>query len=226
MSNRVRLALLVLTASCVQGLGAQETPQDTLSEGATPPSEAVAPEGGGLPIVLTVGMGYGQRFDPCAHCTNPQNVQSFTGHLGLGKYLWRGLAVGVDASVWRRSHPGTPPAADSLGTATPTKLMNQLGNVSLSFSYEAWHVFVRGGVGVALAQQDIQDLAGDVSSASGMGVGYSVGGGVMVPLASMVSLVFFGNWNAGGYDLSTPSAMIERGVRHEYVELGFGLTTR
>lgn len=59
-----------------------------------------------------------------------------------------------------------------------------------------------------------------------MGVGYAAAAGVTVPLASMVSLVFFGNWNAGGYDLATRAAMIERGVRHEYVELGFGLTTR
>ena len=42
----------------------------------------------------------------------------------------------------------------------------------------------------------------------------------------MVSLVIFANWNVGSYDLSTPLAVIERGVEHRYVEVGFGLTLR
>ena len=55
---------------------------------------------------------------------------------------------------------------------------------------------------------------------------YSLGGGVTLPLASMVSLAFFGNWNVGTYDLASPEGVLERDSRHEYLELGFGLTIR
>ena len=65
-----------------------------------------------------------------------------------------------------------------------------------------------------------------VATAKGLGIGYSIGGGATLPLASMVSLVVFSNWNIGSYDLSTPSAVIGRNVKHKYVELGFGLTLR
>ncbi len=96
----------------------------------------------------------------------------------------------------------------------------------MSLSLEAWHVFVRAGVGLAMGWQDIQDPNGDVGTASGLGIGYSMGGGATLPLASLVSLVVFANWNVGSYDLNTPLAVIERGVKHKYVELGFGLTLR
>jgi hypothetical protein len=140
--------------------------------------------------------------------------------------MGNGLGVGMDASVWRRGHPGVPAAADSLGAGRATKLVNQLGNASLTFSVQRWQIFARAGIGLALGQQDLQDVAGNVTTATGMGIGYSLGGGITLPLASLVSLAFFGNWNVGSYDLTTPTAVIERGVRHEYVELGFGLTIR
>ena len=133
----------------------------------TPPPDSAAaaiqapPEGGGLPIFFTVGLGYGQRFDRCAYCASTQNIRSFTGHVSLGKYVAGGLGVGVD-----------------------------------------------------------------VTTASGMGVGYSLGGGATLPLASLASLVLFVNWNVGSYDLATPAAVLERGVKHKFVELGFGLTVR
>ncbi len=132
----------------------------------------------------------------------------------------------MDASVWRRAHPGLPGAVDSLGAPTPTSLLNQLGNVSMSLSLKVWHVFARAGVGLAMGWQDIQDPGGDVATASGLGIGYSMGGGATLPLASLVSVVVFANWNVGSYDLNTPLAVIERGVKHKYVELGFGLTLR
>lgn len=143
--------------------------------------------------------------------------------MSIGKYVWRGLAVGLDGSLWKRAHPGVP---DTLGGGSTTSLVNQLGNASLSFSYQTWHVFVRAGVGLALGYQDIQSSSGSVTRASGKGIGYSFGGGVTLPIASLISLAFFANWNAGSYDLSTAEALIERGVKHKYIEVGFGLTLR
>jgi hypothetical protein len=96
----------------------------------------------------------------------------------------------------------------------------------MTLSFATWHVFVRAGVGVAMRWQDMQDSGGDITTASGTGVGYSLGGGATLPLASLASLVVFVNWNVGRYDLATPVAVIERGVKHKYVELGFGLTVR
>ena len=201
-------------------LEAQDLPPDTAATTVPAPPES------GVPIFLTLGLGYGQRWDACAYCASAENTESFTEHVGIGKYVTGGLGVGVDASVWRRAHPGLPGAVDSLGVATPTTLLNQLGNVSVSLSFAAWHLFVRAGAGVAMGRQDIQDASGDVATASGLGIGYSVGGGATLPLASLVSLVVFVNWNVGSYDLSTPLAVIERGIKHEYIELGFGLTLR
>ncbi len=215
-------ALLLFAVQLSMGarLDAQDLVPDSAAEAipSTPDSS--------LPLFLTLGMGYGQRLDRCAYCTSAQNTQSFTGHVSIGKYITRGIGVGVDASVWRRAHPGSPGPVDSLGVATPTALVNQLGNVSMSLSFAAWHLFVRGGVGLAMGRQDIQDAGGDVATASGLGIGYSVGGGATLPLANLVSLVVFSNWNMGSYDLSTPLAVIGRGVKHKYIEFGFGLTLR
>lgn len=204
----------------VAPLKAQDPPPDSAAAAVQAP-----PEGGGLPIFLTVGIGYSQRFDKCAYCANRRNIRAFTGHASIGKYVVGGLGVGVDASVWRRNHPGVP-EVDSLGVTTPTTLLDQLGNASMTLSFATWHVFFRAGVGVAMRSQDMQDSDGDVTTASGVGIGYSLGGGATLPLASLASLVLFVNWNVGRYDLSTPVAVIKRGVKHRYVELGFGLTVR
>lgn len=209
-----------LTLSAGAGLRAQDLPGDIAA------AIVPAPPASGVPIFLTVGLGYGQRVDRCAFCASTKNTQSFTGHASIGKYVAGGLGVGVDASVWRRGHPGLPGPVDSLGVAPPTVLDNQLGNASMSLSSAVWNFFVRGGVGLAIARQDIQDQAGEIATASGLGIGYSFGGGATLPLASMVSLLIFANWNVGSYDLSTPLAVIGRGVKHRYVEVGFGLTLR
>ena len=211
--------LFAIQLSAGAPLDAQTTPLDSADAAVQAPPES------SIPIFLTVGAGYGQRFDRCAFCPSARNIRSFTGHVSIGKYVAGGLGVSVDASVWRRGHPGLP-GVDSLGAAAPTTLLNQLGNASMSVSYATWHVFVRGGVGVAVRWQDMQDPSGDVTTASGVGIGYSVGGGAMLPLASLASLAVFVNWNVGRYDLSTPLAVIDRGVKHKFLELGFGLTLR
>lgn len=212
--------LFAIPLSAGTGLNAQDLPPDDTAATVPEPPES------GVPIFLTLGIGYGRRLDPCAYCVSARNTQSFTGHASIGKYVTGGLGVGVDASFWRRAHPGLPEAVDSLGVATPTALLNQLGNVSMSLSFAAWHLFVRAGVGLAMGRQDLQDANGDVTTASGTGIGYSMGGGATLPLASLVSLVVFVNWNVGSYDFSTPLTVIDRGVKHEYIEVGFGLTLR
>lgn len=52
------------------------------------------------------------------------------------------------------------------------------------------------------------------------------GAGVTVPLASVVSLAFFGNWNVGQYDMVSPQGLTERSAKYEYVELGVGVAIR
>ncbi len=222
MQYRSAIAVLAVAVLGPSVLSAQNPAADAETDSAM----VVAAEVPGAPIIFTLGIGYGERLDACVLCTSANDVKSFTGHLSVGKYLVGGLGVSMDVSVWRRAHPGPSGALDSLGVATPTSLVSQLGNASVSFSYQVWHVFTRAGVGLAWGHQDVVNTEGDVVAASGKGVGYSLGGGVMVPLASMVSLVFFGNWNAGGCDLSTSEDVLQRGIKHEFVEIGIGLTLR
>ena len=183
-----------------------------------------------LPIFLTLGAGYGLRFDDCTLCTSPENTESFTAHLGVGRYLVGGLGIGLDASVWRRSHPGPLTEADSTGAPGAIPLVNMLGNGSVSFSYQLWHVYVRGGGGLAWGSQDLEwaPPEGDtvVTNASGWGVGYSVGAGITLPVHPMVSLAFFANWNAGRYDLTAPHGILARHARHEQLEMGVGISLR
>ena len=107
---------------------------------------------------------------------------------------------------------------------------NRLGNASLSLSWQVWRLFLRAGGGFAWGHQDIEgvDESGDatVVRASGKGISYSFGGGLTRPLASSVSLALFGNYNVGSYDLNSPLGVVQRGVEHEYLELGVGLTIR
>ncbi len=206
-------------------------PADSLQVADSVQPMAVEPESsGGIPIFFTVGAGYGQRRDPCAYCASPQNTESFTGHFSIGKSFAYGLGLGVDASVWQKGHPGPEIAGDSTTAAVPTSLSNRLGNASLTLSWQVWRLFVRGGGGFAWGHQDIAGLDEEgeatIERASGKGIGYSFGGGITLPLASAISLVIFGNYNVGTYDLSSPSGVVERGVTHEYLELGFGLTIR
>ena len=227
MYHRRIVPLVVFTAALVAA------PHAVCAQDTVPPvdSSAVAPvrvsEPSGLPIFATLGVGYGRRSDPCTSCASPDNTDSFTGHLSVGKRLGHGLGVGVQGSVWRRGHPGPLGAADSTGTPTPTKLTNTLGNASLVFSWQLWHVWIEGGGGLAWAGEDMVDAdSSTVVHASGMGIGYSLGGGFALPLAGPLSLAFFGNYNAGQYDLTSPMAVVDRGASHQYLELGIGLTLR
>jgi hypothetical protein len=179
--------------------------------------------------MATLGLGFGHRSDPCSTCTSPENTDSFTGHLALAKPLGRGLGVGLDVSVWRRGHPGPVGPADSTGAPTATTLTNTLGNASVVFSWQIWHAWVRAGGGLALGRQDMANGSGSataITTASGMGVGYTVGAGISLPVAAPLSLAFFANWNAGSYDLVSPVAVVERGAQHRYLEMGVGLTLR
>lgn len=196
-----------------------------------------------LPVKVILGLSYGIRVDDCVLCANPQDNKSFSGHLSVVRPLYNGIGVGLDASVWRRGRPGTPLPPDSTGTVQGTTLANTLGNLSVSFSYEASRVFVRAGVGAAYGAQAREvapppdpeadptdppdaDLRPLVDTASGFGVGYSVGGGVTVPIASVVSLAFYLNWNEGFYDMLSPLGTTARDARHRYLEMGIGVALR
>ena len=193
--------------------------------------EALALGDDGRPgIFFMLAAGYGQRRDGCILCASPEDVDGFTGHAGFGRYLARGLGIGVDASVWRKTRQGPPLPADSTGVAVASTLSNMLGNASISLSYTLWHLYVRAGGGVAWGHQDIEetDVAGEITviRASGIGVGYSVGAGATLPVYGPVSLAFFGNWNHGRYDLAGERSVLTRDATHSYLELGVGLTIR
>ncbi|MGI9628146.1 MAG: hypothetical protein ACR2QM_15020 [Longimicrobiales bacterium] len=184
----------------------------------------------GLPVFVTLGFGFGQRKDGCSLCGSPLDTKSFTGHLSVGRHLTGGLGIGVDVSAWRRGRPGTPAPADSTGVPVGVTLTNMLGNASVTASYQFWHAFARVGAGFAWGHQDIEEPgeADDVVvlRASGKGIGYSVGGGLMLPVHSLVSLVAFGNWNAGQYDLNSVNGVLARESKHRYYEVGVGVTIR
>jgi hypothetical protein len=223
-------AAFAFVAFLALSFGGRLSAQDSAGEPAATPSVGTAVPPKPLPIFVTLAAGYGQRSDACALCGSPDNTDSFTGHLSVGKFLGHGIGVGMDASVWKRGRPGPPGAPDSTGVPTSTSLSNMLGNASLSFSYQVWHIYLRGGAGLAWGSQDIEtvDEAGApmVRTATGKGIGYSAGAGITLPLGGPVSIVFFGNWNRGRYDLSAPGGILKKDAGHEYVEVGFGLTLR
>ena len=210
---------------------AQEAP-DSL---ASPSEEVVASEGGGLPVALTLGLGWGVRTDPCVACADPENIDSFSAHLGLHKPLGGGLGVGLDVSVWQRGHPA-PEGSVVVGAETtdaeagPPSLTNRLMNISVSFSYRVRYLYLRAGVGPALGSSDVAESDGNdgflINTASGGGVGYSVGGGVTLPVAGPIGLAFYANWNSGSYDLNLPTTVLARGAKHQYLEMGVGLSVR
>ncbi|MFQ5537555.1 MAG: hypothetical protein ACE5GJ_08905 [Gemmatimonadota bacterium] len=240
------LLLLGMAAPPVRDLAAQEVPDSTPERIPASVASKSSPGASRLPASLLLGVGFGRRSDPCAVCPSPENTDSFTGHVSLSRPLGHGFGVGVDGSVWRRSHPGPLGAPDSTGVPSPTKLGSTLGNVSVTFSFEIWQLFFQAGGGVAWASQDLVPgggvatvggaggaAAGEGGSgaaatvtASGLGVGYTVGGGFVLPVAPPVSLVFFANLNAGSYDLATPYEVVERGARHRYLEVGIGVAAR
>ena len=171
-----------------------------------------APAGFQPPVHAVLGLGYGMRSDDCVLCESPDENKSFSGYLGVTRPLWKGLGVGLDVSVWMRGRPGTPGPLDGEGVPEPTKLSNMLGNLSVSVTYDVWHVFARVGAGLSFGSKDLEmeNPQGDiiVHTASGFGPGISAGGGVTIPIASPVSLAIFGNWNMGQYDMEIGRAHV------------------
>ncbi|MEZ4416884.1 MAG: hypothetical protein R3E10_14130 [Gemmatimonadota bacterium] len=218
----------VITAVGLSALGGPAAPRLSAQEAADSVSApAPTPK---LPFFVTLGLGYGQRSDPCAFCTSPDNTDSFTAHLSLGKYVGNGFGVGLDASVWQRSHPGPIVQGEADAEPAATPLVNRLANLSVALSWQTWHVFVRGGAGVALGSQGMEDNAvgqeATVITASGKGIGYTVGGGLTLPVHSLVSLALFANLNSGTYDLTTLHGVLQRDAEHRYLEVGFGVSMR
>lgn len=180
-----------------------------------------------LPAYGILGVGYGNRSDACVLCESPQDNKSFTAHLSVGRPLGKGIGIGLAASVWRKGRPGTPVVADSTGVPTAGSLANMLGNASVSVSYRYWRFFAQAGGGVAFGSQDLEMTGSGgellVHTATGWGIGYTAGAGFTVPVASMVSLAFFGNWNVGHYDMVSPQGLTERAAKHQYLEFGVGV---
>ena len=204
--------------------------QDTAVEPADSSLAEPVAEAPGLPVFFTLGFAYGERADDCTLCESPLDVKSFSAHVSVGKYLTKGLGVGIDGSIWKRGRPGTPGPADSTGAVTATSLSNQLGNVSVSLSWETWHLWLRTGVGLAFGSQDQEEAQDDATpvivTASGRGIGYSFGGGLTLPLHPMISLAAYGNYNVGNYDLTSVNGVLERGTQHRFWEVGIGVSLR
>lgn len=195
--------------------------------------DSTLPEAGarpGLPVLFTLGLAWGQRGDACAFCTTADDTDSFSAHLSLARPMGGGLGLGIDVSVWQRSSPGPldPDAEGDGPVALP--LVNRLGNLSVVGSWQSGPLFLRAGLGAALGRQDLVDPQDDdgatILSASGTGVGYTLGGGIAIPLHDLISIAVFANWNAGYYDLTSPRGVLGRDVQHQVLEIGFGLSTR
>lgn len=221
------LALLSLAQLTAPGtlIGQDAATADTVQEAPA----RVEDEGGGRPpAFFTIGVGYGLRQDDCVLCVSPEDDQSFTAHVGVGKYLAGGLGVGIDASVWRRTRQRALAAPDTTGPAAATSLSNMLGNASLSVSYHLWHMFAHVGGGVAWGHQDLEETSESgqttITRVSGIGVGYTLGSGVTVPVYNAISIAIFGNWNVGYYDMSAPGEVVVRGAQHRFYEVGVGIT--
>lgn len=191
----------------------------------------------GPPVSIVLGIGWGMRQDDCIGCAEAQNTDSFSGHLALTKPLVAGLGVGLDASVWQRGHPapaGATRPGDGSGAAgdgaDSPRLTNRLANLSVVFSYQAGYLYLRGGVGGALGWADLVEDDGNggavIATASGKGVGFTAGGGLLLPVAGNLGLAFYANWNYGKYDLTSPTAVVARDATHDYLELGVGIAFR
>ncbi len=81
-------------------LEAQDPSPDTAA--ATVPS----PPESGLPLFLTLGVGYGQRLDRCAYCASARNTQSFTGHVSI-----ESMSPAGSESAWTPASGGEPTQA-------------------------------------------------------------------------------------------------------------------
>ena len=238
MNVRIPKAALILTGLAVtigRAPAVAQTAAEIQGQGTAPDSalgDRTVGEGPamGLPVFATLGFGFGSRSDECVLCESPEDNESFSAHLSVGRPLAAGVGVGLEVSVWKRGRPGLPGPADESGEPTTTPVANTLGNASIAFSYQVWHLYARAGAGLAWASQSLvvpgEDGDPALASWSGKGVGYTVGGGVTVPLHPMMSLAFYANWNLGTYDMSEAQGAVHRDVRHEYVEIGVGVSLR
>jgi len=193
--------------------------------------DSVVEQGSPLPPVYAVlGLGYGMRSDGCVLCESPEEDSSFSVYLGVVRPLGKGFGVGLDVNLWRRGRPGTPGPLDPEGVPEPIPLSNTLANLSVSFSYDYWQLFVHAGAGLAFGSQDLEmenpEGAIIIHTASGLGPGFTAGAGITIPVASMVSLAFYGNLNVGHYDMVSPQGLTERSAKHQYLELGVGVGMR
>ncbi len=220
-------AIAAWTGDATATMGQTASTADSLATDSLQASGAEVSASGGLPVSLTVGLAFGRRHDDCTTCADSENTDGFSAALSLVRPLGHGVGVGVQASVWRHRAPGPATSGDSTDVEASTSLTNTLGNASLIFSWQFWHVWVQAGGGVAWVGDDYVPEGSDTAEhASGMGIDYTFGGGATLPLAGPVSLAFTGNVNFGRYDLTTPTDVLQRGAKHRYVELGVGLTVR
>lgn len=216
----------------------QAPPVPAVADSATAASPAMAAaQASAPPVGIVLGIGWGMRQDDCIGCAEAANTDSFSGHLSITRPLLAGVGVGLDASVWQRGHPAPAGAVrpddgggDAGDGADPPGLTNRLANLSVVFSYQAGVLYLRGGVGGAFGWADMVEDDGNgggiIATASGKGVGFTAGGGLLLPVAGKLGLAFYANWNYGTYDLTSPTAVVARDVTHEYLELGVGIAFR
>lgn len=204
------------------------TPRQAAAQGILTPETVTLNEGGASKFFLTVGIAQAVRWGDCPLCAPTEDANSFTGHLRIGRSLTGGLGMGVAISVWRQRRPSLVQPADTAGI-TP-QLTTTLGNASLSFSYQLWQLYARAGAGLGFGSYDIEEVdeAGAVTlvSATGLGVGYSLGGGLDIPVSGPVAVTMFGNWNVGFYDLNAKGKRLASNTRHDFFEFGLGLSIR
>ena len=210
------------------GLTGVFTPRQADAQGILTPETVAVEEAGASKFFVTAGIAHAVRWGSCPLCAQMEDDDSFTGHVRIGRYLAGGLGMGVAISAWRQQRPSLLQPADTAGV-TP-QLTTMLANASISFSYQLWQLYVRAGVGLGFGSYDMEEVSesGDVTlvSATGLGVGYSLGGGFDVPVAGPVAVTMFGNWNVGFYDLNASGDRLAPGTRHDFFEFGLGLSIK
>jgi hypothetical protein len=223
----LRILIAVLMLAPIR-LSAQATGASTAAPDSLPP------EGGAIDVptaksgragpYLLLGGAYSQRRDGCPFCSGLDDDDNFTGHLRVGRHLGAGFGLGLDASVWRRSRSDV--VSDGETTESETQLQTLLGNLSLSLNYRIWQLYLHAGGGLAYGRVDLPDPAnegGPLRAASGLGIGYSAGAGIGLPMAGPVSLTLFANWNVGRYDLISQGFTMASDIEHRFLEVGLGL---
>lgn len=203
-------------------------PQQADAQGILTPETVALEEDGASSLFFTLGIAHAVRWGDCPLCAAVEDDDSFTAHMRIGRTLTGGLGMGVAFSVWRQRRASLVQPADTAGI-TP-QLTTMLGNASLSLSYQLWQFYAQAGAGLGFGSYDLEEVAesGDVTlvSANGLGVGYSLGGGVDIPVSGAVAVTMFGNWNVGFYDLNAGGERLAPGTRHDFFEFGLGLSIK